>query len=116
MLYFQVNIIIVEKVSRSETQPEMETVRSFYINSLGKNKRPQRLGLHQGHVTSKLHLILFVSAFFDQMKTLSLRRISEKKREPLRKSLRQTILEQTNSRLSNSGTCKECLSRPKVSS
>lgn len=38
LLYFQVNIIIVEKVSRSETQPEIETLRSFYINSLGKNK------------------------------------------------------------------------------
>jgi len=99
LLYFQVNIIIVEEVSRSETQSETKT--SFYINCFGKGN-PQGLCLSQGQLTSTLHSILLVNAVFNQMKTKILRRTSEVRR----KSLTQTILGYTNFRSGNSSTRK----------
>lgn len=101
LLYFQVNVIIVEEVSRPETQPETEMLTSFDVNSFGK-RNPQGLCLSQGQVTSSLHSVVLLHVFFNQMKTMILRRTSEIRRN----SLKHIILWYTNFRSSNSSTHK----------
>lgn len=68
LLYFQVNIIIVEEVSRSEIKSDTTILRAFYINSSGK-RNLQVLRLSQGQMTSMLHSIILVNVVFNQMKT-----------------------------------------------